>query len=920
LKKSAQKTFTLPGLGRAKVWPLKGRGGLKDFWCFFSKKNCFLYGPKSRIDRSARKGRFPMGREDGRDDDVTFGPFRLSPRRRVLATAAGPVAVGARAFDLLATLLARPGQILSKNELLDLVWPGVIVEENNLHVQMVALRRALGEHHGLIQTVPGRGYRFAGDIFDPAKTSAVVVAARSAEPVLPAELSRLIGREAELAELSRTLDKSRLVTLAGPSGIGKTRLAVALGHQLADKFPGGARLIDLAPIADPGLVEGAVAAALGLRLAAGTSAAEAIAGALGTLPSLLIVDNCEHMLGAAAPLAATLLHRCAALTIIATSQEPLRLGSETVFRLDPLALPPRHSTTAELESFGAVALFVRRVEAADRHFRLTSENGAAVAEICRQLDGIPLALEMAAARVRGFGVEALRARLKDRLKVLTAGGRATDARHRTLRGTVAWSFDLLDEADQAVFRRLGIFAGGFSAEAAVAILARERDDEWTILDAIFRLIEKSLVVVDAGEPPRYRLLETPRLFALEQLEAHGETAATAARHAAYFEAFLAGCYEAWETTPDEAWLARAAPELDNVRAALDWALGCEEARGTAISLAGAAARLWDKMALLGEGRRYLERAEALVSDEAQAEVAARLFRQIGNFWHTSDRPRALAALGRAEALHRATGDRLNLGAVLALMGPVRSFLGQQEAGASALQEAREILEHSVYQKSLLNVFNNLGVLAVIADDMKRAREHFERALSLARRAGAASVEVRMLLNLAEAEFLLGHHDAAAARGHAAVSYMRGVGSQGDLGWALVNLAAYQLVAGRRAEAVETGREALTLARLTGGYILRACLQRWALLAAMADEYFDAARLTGFINAGHAAAGESREPTEQRLYDDLVALLKTRLSQEDYVRLMDEGAALQEAQAVAMAEGIARESAPRLETGRGAKDA
>jgi len=454
-------------------------------------------------------------------------------------------------------------------------------------------------------------------------------------------------------------------------------------------------------------------------------------------------------------------------------------------------------------------------------------------------------------------------------------------------------------------------------------LAAGPDDEWSILDAIFRLIDKSLVVADAGDPPRYRLLETPRLFALEQLHAHGETAATAARHAAHFEAFLADCYEAWETTPDEAWLARAAPELDNVRAALDWALARADAR-TAISLAGAAARLWDKLALLGEGRRYLEQAEALVTDDIPAPETARLFRQIGNFWHNSDRPRALAALARAESIYRASGDKLNLGAVLALMGPVRSFLGQQEGGASALREAQEILEHSSYQKSLLNVFNNLGVLAAIGEDMKGARVYFERALSLARRAGAASVEVRMLLNLAEAEFLLGDHDAAATRGQAAVSYMRGAGPQSNLGWALVNLAAYQLVAGRRAEAAETAREALTLVRPIGGYVLRACLQRWALLAAMADEFFDAARLTGFIDAGLAAAGGSRGPTEQRLYDELVALLTTRLSQQDFLRLMTEGAALPEAEAVAIAEGMARrlklDVPPRHQNGRGAPNA
>lgn len=864
----------------------------------------------------------PMEREDGRDNDVAFGPFRLSPRRRLLATEEGPVAIGARAFDLLATLLSRPGRILSKNELLDLVWPGIIVEENNLHVQMVALRKALGPHHAVIQTVPGRGYRFAGDILGPAAPPPPPPPpARPAEKLLPAELSRLIGREAELAALRAALGQNRLVTVTGPSGIGKTRLAVALGHALADQFPGGARLIDLAPIADPALVEGALAAALGLRLAAGVPAAEAIAGALGASTSLLVFDNCEHLLGAAAPLADALLSRCAALTIVATSQEPLRIGAEAIFRLDPLALPPRDAT-ADLENFGAIKLFVRRVEAADRHFRLTPENGAGVAEICRQLDGIPLALEMAAARVPSLGVEGLRARLKDRLKVLSAGARSTDARHRTLRGTVAWSFDLLAPGDQVIFRRLGIFAGGFSAAAAVAILAGEAD-EWSILDALFRLIDKSLVVADNGDPPRYRLLETPRLFALEQLEAHNETAATATRHAAHFEAFLVDRYEAWETTPDDTWLAGAAPELDNVRAALDWALGCGDAR-TAISLAGAAARLWDKLALLGEGRRYLEQAEALVTDDIPAPETARLFRQIGNFWHNSDRPRALAALARAEAIYRASGDKLNLGAVLALMGPVRSFLGQQESGASALREAQEILEHSSYQKSLLNVFNNLGVLAAIGEDMKGAREYFERALSLARRAGAASVEIRMLLNLAEAEFLLGNHDAAASRGQAAVTYMRGAGPQGNLGWALINLAAYQLTCGRRADAAETAREALALVRPIGGYILRACLQRWALLAAMADESFDAARLTGFIDAGYAAAEESRNLTEQRVHDDLVALLKIRLSTEDYARLMNEGAMLPEAQAVAMAEGMARRvglaGSFRRETGGGAGNA
>jgi len=730
-------------------------------------------------------------------------------------------------------------------------------------------------------------------------------------------MTRLIGREAELAALVTVLESVRLVTLVGPSGIGKTRLAVAVGHAVAGKFPGGARLLDLAPLADPGLVGGALAAAMGLRLAAGEDVVEAIAASVGTLPSLLIFDNCEHLLAPAASLAGTLLRRCAGLSVIATSQEPLRIGAETVFRLDPLAVPPRaYGDEAALERFGAAELFLRRVEAADRRFKLTAENGAAVADICRALDGIPLALEMAAARVPGFGVEGLRARLKDRLRLLMAGARTADGRHQTLRGTVAWSYDLLEPADQAVFRRLGVFAGGFSADAAVAILRGEGDDEWSVLDAIFRLVDKSLVVADGGEVPRYFLLETPKLFALEKLAAHDEAAAYTARHAAYFEAFMSRCYEEWESTPDEIWRARAAPELDNVRAALDWALeasgkgalAAPGAQETAVSLAGPAARLLDKLALLGEGRRYLERAAALATDELPAPARARLFRQIGNFWHMSDRPRALAALERAEALYRAAGDTLNLGAVLALIGPVRSFLGQRAEAAAALREARAILQGSNAQKSLLNVFNNLGVLAAINADMPEAREHFERALSLARRSGAALAEVPMLVNLAEIEFWLGNPDAAASRGEAAVAYLRGAGQTEDLGWALVNLAAYRLVAGRRAEAATSAREALALVRPIGGFILRACLQQWALLAAGAGEVFDAARLTGFTDAGYLAAGEPRQPTEQRVYEELVALLRAHLSSADFQRLLAEGASLTEAQALEIAAMFAREEA------------
>jgi predicted ATPase/DNA-binding winged helix-turn-helix (wHTH) protein len=861
----------------------------------------------------------------GGGEELCFGPFRLSRRRRSLATDAGPVALGARAFDLLTVLVDERGRLLSKHELLDRVWPGLVVEENNLHVQMVALRRALGAEQGLIQTVPGRGYRFAGvlerqEVAAPAEISVPdgpIGQARPAQAApraaLPAEPARLIGREMELAELQASLRQNRLVTITGPGGIGKTRLAVALGNGVLAQFPGRARLIDLAPLTDAKLVEGAAAAALGIRLDAGADPVERICAALAGEPALLLFDNCEHLLDGVAALVAALLARCETVSVLATSQEPLRIDGEVTYRLDPLALPPNDATQVrELAQFGAVTLFVRRVEAADRRFKLGPDNSAAVAEICRCLDGIPLALEMAAARVPALGIEGLRLRLGKRLRMLTSGARNAATRHRTLRDTVAWSYELLDAQDQAVFRRLGVFAGGFSAEAAAAVLAggdgddflNGDADEWVILDALGRLIDKSLVVAEPGEAPRYRLLETLRLFAVEQLAVHAEHAAFQHRHAAYFERRFALAHDDWEDVADAVWLARHGVELDNVRTALDWTLETPGAVVLAVSLAGSAAWLWDKVAPLSEGRRYLERAELLLANGVPPEVEARLHRQIGNLWHASDRPRALAALLRAEALYRELNDRGNLGAVLALSGFLRSFLGATEAATEALLEARTILEATGRRKSLLNAMNNLGVLAAVDGDMPAARDLFEQALLITRRSGDRDTEVMVLVNLAEIEFNLDQIDAAVERAGTAVAQLRGAGRQTDLGWALTNLATYLLISGRLPEAARAAVEGLSLVRPAGGFILRVCLLQWALLAASRDRLADAARLSGFVEAGYRQAGETLQPSEQRLYDRLQALLQTGMKLRLIATYGAEGEAWSEAEAATFAAGLA----------------
>jgi predicted ATPase/DNA-binding winged helix-turn-helix (wHTH) protein len=834
----------------------------------------------------------------GGDDELRFGPFWLSRNRRELIGESGPVAVGARAFDLLVALIDRPGRLFSKNELLELVWPGLTVEENNLHVQVASLRRALAPYQDFVQTVPGRGYRFVPphepEGVQPPHSHVPPVAGQNTN--LPVPLGRLVGREDELAELQGFFEHGRLVTITGPSGIGKTRLAVAIGQAMRPVFPGGVWLVDLAPLTSANLVEPAAMTALGLRMPEGANLVEVISAVIRQ-PALLILDNCEHLLGAAALLAEILLRGCEMISVLCTSQEPLRVETETIFRLDPLALPPRVGGSDDVERFGAVALFVRRVAAADRRFKLNAENSAAVVEICRQLDGIPLALEMAAARVPALGIEGLRVRLGERLRLLTKGVRTAEARHRTLRDTVAWSYELLEEGDRAVFRRLGVFAGGFSVEAAVAVAADEGMDEGAVLDALGRLVDKSLVVAETGAVPRYRLLETLRLFALEQLRAGGEHAVFAQRHAVYFERFFDAAYEEWEATEDSVWLARVTPELDNARNAVEWALAGPDAAVLGVSLVGAAGLLWERLSLTEESRRYFARAEEFITETKPLKIAARFYHQMGAVWDVPDRLRAVQLLQRAKVIYESLGDLQRLGTVLGFIGGIHIFLGLSDEAVIFLQEAFNLLEGGSGQKSLFNVLNNLGVLAFTRGEPLQARGFLEQALRISRRSGARSAEAMVLINLGEIEFSMGEIAAAVERVQSAIIHLRHNGRQTDLGWALVNLATYLLLEGRLVDAKPIAEDAFMVARPVRGLLLRACLQQWAFIIAACGHSSEAARLTGWVEAGYASEKEPRQSTEQRVYEKLLVLLETNITPIALQHLREEGSAWSEDQAV-----------------------
>jgi predicted ATPase/DNA-binding winged helix-turn-helix (wHTH) protein len=467
---------------------------------------------------------------------LLFGRYRFVPHSRDLSADGVPIALGARALEVLAVLVEARGELVTKDELMERVWPTTIVEENNLQYQISSLRKVLGADRGLIRTVPGRGYRFVADLAlarpRPAIGSRALSYARSSADVitlppalaggaLPAPASGLVGRETHLVDLAALVSANRLVTLVGAGGIGKTRLALELARQLEPGFD-AVWLVELGALSDPAHVPAAVASALGLSACPVSSAA--LAAAFGARRVLMVLDNCEHLIDAAADAAETLLHASSSVVVIATSREPLRAEGEWVYRAAPLDVPPEDEDDPQVVlGHSAVRLFMERTHAAACATCAGPKVAAAAAMICRRLDGVPLAIELAAARAAALGVEALAARLDERLSLLIDGRRTAPPRHQTLRATLDWSYELLSEPERAVMRRVSAFAGGFSLDAAVAASGFGEVDPAQVTDCIAGLVAKSLMHVEAGEEaPRYRLLETMRGYAFDKLRQSAE--------------------------------------------------------------------------------------------------------------------------------------------------------------------------------------------------------------------------------------------------------------------------------------------------------------------------------------------------------------------------------------------------------------
>src|SRR6266851_2938572 len=554
---------------------------------------------------------------------ISFGPFRLLVAQRLLLEADNPVRLGSRAFDILAALVERPGEVVGKEQLIARAWPQTFVEEANLKIQVSALRRALGDGQGghrYVVTVPGRGYNFVAPVRleESSRAPPPPRMAPTAVHNLPFAVTRMIGREEAVAALVSRLSRQRLVTIVGPGGIGKTTVALAVAERMIASYERGIWLVDLAPLGDPRLVPSAVATVLGLEIRTEDPLA-ALVAAVRDNRMLLLLDSCEHVIDAAAGLAAALLGGAPGVSILATSREPLGVTGEFQYHLGPLDLPRASSrlTAAEAATFPAVQLFVERVTAIVEDFALTDANAPLVVEICRRLDGLPLAIEFAAPRLEVLGIEGLAARLDGSLQLLGVRRRTTTPRHRTMRAVVDWSYGLLSEDEQLFFRALGIFAGGFTVEAAAAVATDAANTRTVAIDRLADLVAKSLVVADvSGTKPRFRLLDTTRAYAIEKLDASGERERIARRHAGYYRDLFERAEREVPARPTGEWLVDYAGELDNLRAALDWAFSPSGVESIGVALTVAAIPLWLQLPMVDECRSRVEQVFASATRDA----------------------------------------------------------------------------------------------------------------------------------------------------------------------------------------------------------------------------------------------------------------------------------------------------------------
>jgi predicted ATPase/DNA-binding winged helix-turn-helix (wHTH) protein len=671
-------------------------------------------------------------------DVISFGPFRLVASERLLTKNGIPIELGARALDILVALASRPNEAASKKDLLAQVWPDVTVEESSLRFHIASVRKALGDGQQgarYIATLPGRGYCFVAPISRSSDEGSAPAALVDAFPHgnLPSPLARMVGRADDVLMLSAQLTAARFVTIVGAGGVGKTTVAVAVGHHLAEAFAGAVLFVDLGMLSDPTLVATAVASMLGLSIQSDDPTPSVVAY-LRNKRILLILDTCEHLVEAVAALASGIFMGAPQVHILATSREALQVEGEHVYKLDPLACPPDDPglTAAATQTFPAIQLFVERAVASGARLEFGDAETLIAATICRKLDGVALAIELAARRVEAYGLQQTAALLDQRLTLLWLGPRLAPPRQKTLQATLDWSYGLLSELERVVLRRLAVFVGHFTIDAALAVATSANVDQARVFGAIDSLIAKSMVATrPVGAMMRYRLLDTTRAYALDTSVDDAELADLAVRHAAYYRRWLEQSGTDWPTLSTGAERAPHFAALNNVRAALEWCFGAKGNTKIGVGLAVAAAPVFLAMSLLPECHRWSEQAILALDASARGGLEEMHFQSalgVSLMFMRGGRDTARVALDRSLEIAEERGDALDQ---LRPLGPLNMFYLRTGNFKNALRYATRCsaiagtIEDSVAAELAHSI---LGMSLHLSGDLSGARAELEAAV------------------------------------------------------------------------------------------------------------------------------------------------------------------------------------------------
>jgi predicted ATPase/DNA-binding CsgD family transcriptional regulator len=722
---------------------------------------------------------------------------------------------------------------------------------------------------------------------------------------LPIQLSSFIGRERAIAELKHLLPTTRLLTLTGAGGSGKTRLALQVATNLLLEFEHGVWWVELAALTDPVLVPQQVISSLGLSEQPGRSLLDTLSDALQTKKLLLVLDNCEHLITACAHVVETLLRSCPSLHILTTSREGFNIPGETIWLVPSLRVPDAYHLppTEGLVKYEAVQLFIERASAVLPAFRLTQQNAQALAHVCRRLDGMPLAIELAAARVKVLSVEQIATRLDDSYRLLASGSRTALPRQQTLQATIDWSHNLLPEKERILFRRLAVFMGGFTMEAAEAVCAENGLEQNEVLDLLSHLVDKSLVaVVERGGETRYRLLETIRQYGLDKLPEFGETASLRRSHRDWYLGFAERAASQVMGAEQAKWFDRLEGEHDNLRAALAWSLESGEAEKAA-RMGVAIWRFWQVRGYMSEGRRWLERALAGFSEQtsvrAETLLAAGVLASLQD-----DYDRAKTLLQESLGVCLELADRQGAGYALCSLGILAHSEGDYQGAVIFFEQSLQLFREVEDRYGRTLALAGLGLTLLYLGNYERASVLCEESLALSRERGDPRSIASALTNLGIAMLERGEDERANVLCEESLALRRKLGHKGGCAHTLIILGRIAMHQGDYDQAIACYEESLALRQETGEKEgIATALEGMAAVAAMQGQPMSAARLYGFAESFRNMLGAPLTPLDRSYYEQSVAAVRVQLDEPTFLKAWSEGQAMPLEQAIAAAKQV-----------------